>query len=293
MHTNIPVVGIVYHVVQKDTGKVIKVGSTVQPLEKRARGYRKKYSDCFLREAFAIESSTADDNWFGLAGIHQPKKAFCPFLWNLIIAEHLEMLRMGTYRIVGEPRSNQQFPIYQKLDGFDGADACAIGGHISGPVNGRKNVENGFLLSIAAKGGRIGGLHKNRDNQARAARLTGKLYGHRFTPEERARGRNNISRESHVRAGQIRFELYGSPSTIEGSRKGGRTCAERRLGACGRSKEQMTRDGRKGGMIGGRNGSREDHARAARIGHHNRHVRRGISKPGCAFCEAAQLKSAA
>lgn len=217
MHDNIPVIGRIYHVVQKDTGRIIKVGSTIQLLHKRAgqRDYRKTYSDCFLREAFTIESSTADDNWFGLAGITDPKKAFAPFLWNLIIAEHLEMLRMKTYKIPDEPRSNQQFPIFQKLCGFDGADVASIGGRLanhitndeahradpnylesraragrtSGAKNiatgqiqalGRKNVETGWIQALGRKIGRknaeTGHLDSIRPKDGRGARRAMELH---------------------------------------------------------------------------------------------------------------------
>ena len=251
MHSNIPVVGTVYHVVKKDTGRTIKVGSTIQPLHKRAKGYKKKYPDCFLREVFRIQSSPADDNWYGFAGVHQPKKAFCPFLWRLVHSEHLEILKMGTFRILDEPRSNQQFPIFQKLDGFDGADIASIGGQIGGRRSfilhgspwtlagsakggraaGRKNVESGHLVLVASKGGRrCAELHPDLASQRgyRVAELHPDL----------------ASRRGHI-GGHRRNELYGNPGTSQGRTKGGRRCAELHP-------DLAKRWGHMGGVISGR-----------------------------------------
>lgn len=187
---NTKVTGRIYHVVDKTTGEVIKVGSTIQTLAQRFRkhDYRKKYTNHFLREARSFESSDLDE--------YRPEDSHCPFLWHLVAAEHLEILRMGTYRKTRF--SNQRWPLDQKFCGFDGTEHCFIGGinagriavaskqifelgkehgrkrkiegtgifapgmaikggQIQGKVQGRKNVESGLLMSVCSNGGKIGG----------------------------------------------------------------------------------------------------------------------------------------
>jgi hypothetical protein len=150
---NIKVVGRIYHVVDKTTNQVIKVGSTIRRLDQRFNqaDYKKKYINHFLLEAKIIESTETD--WY------DPKDSDCPFIWHLIASEHIEMAKMGTYRT--SPLSNFFSPIDQKyFSKFGLSELSSLGGKIGG----RTNVETGHLKSISSKGGLAGGAsngHKN------------------------------------------------------------------------------------------------------------------------------------
>jgi hypothetical protein len=130
---NTKIVGRIYHVVDKTTNEVIKVGSTIQTLKRRFRGsdYQKKYINHFLREVRTIESSEQD--WY------EPKNLLCPFMWHLVAAEHLEILKMGTFQ--KGPLSNHISPLVQKSRGL-GGDYGSIGGRIGGLVSGNNAVKN-------------------------------------------------------------------------------------------------------------------------------------------------------
>lgn len=171
---NTPIVGRIYHVVDKTTGEVIKVGSTVCALNTRWYKYdKKKYSNHFLSLTREIKSSDADR--------YEPNKSDCPFLWHLVAAEHLEMLGANTYRI--SRLSNQQSPLDQKFVGFDGVDFASTAGRIGGSIRsrakmkscamqGNRNIESGLLLSICAEGGKVQGRRAASSGQIQAIGLT-------------------------------------------------------------------------------------------------------------------------
>jgi hypothetical protein len=169
-------IGIIYHVVDKNTNNVIKVGSTTKTLEKRWWTYdKKRYPNHFLREVKRIESSELD--------LYDKNNPLCPFLWHLVAAEHMEMVRQNTFRIGSI--SNHISPLQQKAIGFDAWENAKIGGYASGPLsvqnktginnpsfdrvtNGRKgglsNVKSGHLQRISAAGGRASGVVQGRKN---------------------------------------------------------------------------------------------------------------------------------
>jgi hypothetical protein len=130
---NTTIIGRIYHVVDKTTGDVVKVGSTIQSLKHRFNGrdYKKKYVNHFLFEVRQIESSELD--------CYEPKNHLCPFMWHLVAAEHIEMLKMGTFR---KGRfSNKISPLVQKCRGL-GGDYGSMGGCIGGVVSGNNAVKN-------------------------------------------------------------------------------------------------------------------------------------------------------
>ncbi len=163
-------IGIVYHVVHKDTGRVVKVGSTIRSLKVRFRqpDYKNRYKNYFLKEVKRIESNDLD--------VYDPEDSFCPFLWHLAAAEHVEMVRQNTYRI--GVLSNQFSPLWQKCIGFDAAEASKVAGSLgakisvekklgihsadfdrvsSGRKGGLANVESGHLQKISSLGGKACG----------------------------------------------------------------------------------------------------------------------------------------
>jgi hypothetical protein len=109
---NTPIVGRIYDIVDKTTGEIVKVGSTIRSLKKRFSypDYRTKYVNHFIREFKTIQSSDAD--WY------EQGNPFCPFLWHLVASEHIRMLEAGTYR--KDRFSNKWSPLNQKYHGFDG-----------------------------------------------------------------------------------------------------------------------------------------------------------------------------
>jgi hypothetical protein len=126
-------IGYVYHVVDKITEEVVKVGSTVRALDVRWREYDKvKYSNHFLKLAKTIEDDSED------------------FLWHLVASEHMEILRVGTFR--NGPLSNQFSPLDQKYFGLT-SEFSVIGGQIAG----RMMVESGHLQRISSAGGKACG----------------------------------------------------------------------------------------------------------------------------------------
>jgi hypothetical protein len=129
-------IGRIYHVVDKITGEVVKVGSTTQTLERRFSypDYRKKYTNYFIREAKILESSEFD--WYDA---DDPN---CPFLWHLVASEHMEILKQGTFK--KSRFSNRVSPLDQKYFGFDPFLYGAVGGHVSG----KKNVESGHWATL-------------------------------------------------------------------------------------------------------------------------------------------------
>lgn len=133
---NISIIGRIYHVVDKTTREVVKVGSTTQTLERRFSypDYQKKYTNHFLREAKILQSSELD--WY------DENDPNCPFLWHLVASEHLEILRQGTFR--KSKFSNQVSPLDQKYFGFDPFLYGAVGGQIAG----KNNVKSGHWATL-------------------------------------------------------------------------------------------------------------------------------------------------
>jgi hypothetical protein len=133
---NIPITGRIYHVVDKTTGEVVKVGSTICSLKKRFAypDYQKKYTNHFLREAKVLISGELD--WY------QKNDPYCPFLWHLVASEHMEIVRQKTFD-KGE-FSNQISPLVQKYVGFDGW----LYGSVGGKIAGKKNVESGHWATL-------------------------------------------------------------------------------------------------------------------------------------------------
>ena len=156
---NTPKIGRIYHVVDKATQETVKVGSTTQFLSQRFNAaYRRKHSNHFLREVRVIESNEFD--WYKKGDYD------CPFLWHLAAIEHLEMLKMNTYR--KGPLSNKQSPLDQKAFGFvagvAGTIGGQIGGKIGGKINGRKRVESGALAAL-----------RTPEHQSKAGKAAGRL----------------------------------------------------------------------------------------------------------------------
>src|ERR1700733_3072673 len=134
---NTLVVGRIYHVVDKATGEVIKVGSTIRRLDQRFNqtDYKRKYPNHFLKEFKVIQSSDVD--WY------DPKDPYCPFLWHLVASEHIEMVKANTFR--GGPLSNQFSPLDQKSSSKFGVSHF---GSIGGKIGGRIHVASGHLACI-------------------------------------------------------------------------------------------------------------------------------------------------
>lgn len=193
---NTPIVGRIYHVVDKATGEVVKVGSTICMLSKRWRMYDKnKYSNHFLQEARVLQSSDLD--WY------EPKNPYCPFAWHLVAAEHIEIEKMKTFR--NSRLSNQQSPLDQKYFGFD----SQIGGSVGGLISGKKAFEN--KTGIHAPGvARLGALAQSKFSKS----LGGKKSAENLTPEQRSQR----SSKSCTR----RNEIYGNPATFDSCSKGGK-----------------------------------------------------------------------
>jgi hypothetical protein len=189
---NTPKTGRIYHVVDKMTGEIVKVGSTVSTLRRRWCAYDKqRYCNHFLKEVRQIESSDLD--WY------EPKNPFCPFLWHLVASEHIEIVKQGTFRI--GKLSNRHSPLDQKSRGFDvtaiSEDAGRLAGAIRvsmddweevsakgraaawesnrinpaiaelGRVQGRKNSESGHMAAIQKLGRSLGGAAGCATNHAK------------------------------------------------------------------------------------------------------------------------------
>ncbi len=133
MVLNICKIGRIYHVIDKTTGGVVKVGSTIQSLQKRFNewDYKKKYTNHFLREVRVLESSEFD--WY------DPKDRQSPFLWHLIAAETLEIVKQDTFN--KDSFSNWASPLSQKLFGL-GGDYGYKGQSLGGRRSGALAVKN-------------------------------------------------------------------------------------------------------------------------------------------------------
>jgi hypothetical protein len=181
------IIGRIYHVVNKTTGAVVKVGSTIRTLEKRWACYDKNFSNHFLRLVKEIQSSDLD--WY------DSESSDCPFLWHLAAAEHMEIVRRGTFN--NGPLSNKISPLVQKYVGFDANEFAKAGGVAAGAktrdeklgihnpkfdrVNsGRKgglaNVVSGHLQRISSAGGKVSGLIQGRKHAENKTGICGRSY---------------------------------------------------------------------------------------------------------------------
>lgn len=174
-------IGLVYHVVDKTTGKVVKVGSTINTLKRRWVYYNKeKFNNHFLKEIKRLVSDDLD--WYEKGNPH------CPFLWHLIASEHLEILHQGTWR--RGKLSNQVSPLDQKYFGFLDAHLStarfgamnqsiadkARGGYTQGPIQGPQNVKSGLWARVVSLGGIASGKSKSEAKQKANAK-NGKRFG--------------------------------------------------------------------------------------------------------------------
>jgi hypothetical protein len=198
-------VGTVYHVVDKNTGEVVKVGSTVCSLTKRWYGYNKQKYNTHLLLAYKILVSD-DLDWY------EPRNSDCPFVWHLIASEHMEMLRANTFR--KGLLSNQQSPLDQKVFGFDALDVASQAGRAGGKVRslskilsctarGKHNITSGLLSSICKQGGYIQGRRAAQSGQIAAV---GKKQG-RINASEIGRmemlGKLAMHNRWHVKRGLV------------------------------------------------------------------------------------------
>ena len=165
-------IGRIYHVVDKTTGEVVKVGSTTRTLAQRWSTYnKKKFSNHFLSEIRNITSSVFDE--------YIKDDPFCPFLWHLLAIEHLEMAKANTFR--KSILSNHDSPLYQKFFGFDSVVAGQIGGRATNKTtNGRKSNGGraGAITNIAN-----GNLAKARSCRTRESFMPGALAGGKANAE--------------------------------------------------------------------------------------------------------------
>jgi hypothetical protein len=195
---NTLITGRIYCVVDKATEQVVKVGSTIRTLEKRWSFYDKeKFSNHYLRLVKEIKSS--EEDWY------DPENSDCPFLWHLMAAEHLEIVKAKTFD--SGSFSNRVSPLVQKFGGFDAIEAGKIGALIGGYASldmlrgihnpdfdhtpgarkgGLKNVESGHLQSISSKGGKACGALMEKEkkgifspnyDRVAAGRKYGKISG--------------------------------------------------------------------------------------------------------------------
>lgn len=203
---NTPITGRVYHVVDKTTGEVVKVGSTIRSLKQRfnGKGYRHRYKNHFLREVKSFVSS--DFDWY------ERGNALSPFMWHLVASEHLEILKQKTFR--SGPLSNQVSPLDQKYFGFDSQVAGRVGGKISGlftneMTDGRKG--NGGRLAHklhkdkfalwCSEGGKIGG--RKNVTSGHIKRMRAKLTKELLKLGGHIAGTANCHERWHVRRNKI------------------------------------------------------------------------------------------
>jgi hypothetical protein len=252
---NTPITGHIYHVIDKKTNRVVKVGSTIASLDRRFNSkYKRKYADHFLKEAYHIESSESD--WY------EKGNPFCPFLWHLVASEHLEIVRQNTFDV--DSFSNKVSPLTQKYSGFDGSIWGKIGGKIGGKISGKERVESGVLARC-----------RTPEHQAQAGKISGLLSVKNKTGIHSP----DFDRVSASRKGGLKNVESGhlkSISSAGGKVSGltqGRKNAENKTGFCGRSVEKMASQGQKLGLV---HGQRAMHIRW--------HVNRGLTSPNCAHC---------
>ncbi len=293
-------IGRIYHVVDKSTNEVVKVGSTIQTLERRFLGadYKTKYTNHFLREARVLESSESD--WY------EKGNPYCPFLWHLVAAEHLEIIRQGTFK--NEKLANRISPLVQKYSGLDGV----IAGKFGGAVSGRKSVENGSLEkarnSPNAKKARkklseqghmqwMRNLPQTKKAQSKNGRAMGLIHGP-------INGLKNAQSGHMSKIGKLFGPINGrkladsgqlAKICSAGGKIGGRKNVEsghiRRLGCVqgpkNRDSGHMARIGREQGRKHAESGHC---ARISELGNHKQfHINRNRVSPRCSLCSEQSL----
>jgi hypothetical protein len=149
---NVSAIGKIYHVVDVATGRVIKVGSTIREVAQRfaQSDYKNRYTNHSIVEVKRFESSEQD--WY------DSRDAYCPFLWHLVAAEHMEIVRQGTF---GIGLSNRLSPLVQKFNSKLGLSELSSEG---GKLGGKEHVRSGHLRAISSKGGRSRTQESKRRN---------------------------------------------------------------------------------------------------------------------------------
>lgn len=267
---NTPKIGRIYHVVDKTTGDVVKVGSTIYTLHKRFNAeYRRKYSNHFLREVRVIESSDVD--WY------DPEDSDCPFLWHLVAAEHMEIVKLGLFD--KDKFSNKLSPLVQKSCGFDGVIAGRIGGLIAGAIN----AASGHMAAVGRTGS---GPRKSHELHPDLAKECGRRNVE--SGQIQALGRRNVE-SGHLE----RITTFETCS--KGGKIGGRKNAE--SGHMERMRQKIDPEvkretGRRLGLIAGRIAVETGQLASLRTiehqmfaSHSRWHVKRGIISPACKFCK--------
>lgn len=288
-------IGRIYHVVNKTTNKVVKVGSTLRTLSHRWEGYdHERYCNHFLKQIKTIESNAFD--WY------ERGNAYCPFLWHLVAAEHMEMLRVGTFQT--DIFSNKISPLDQKFSGL-----TSIGSSIGGTIGGKSAKKNKTGIFVPGydtkKGGKAGGpisgkLAATRGQVQQLGRVQGRLNvesGHLD------KIRSMVSTEERIEIGRRNFEKYGNPATPESLSKAGRH-GRLRMAALGRSGIGQKRVhelhpdlGRRVGRWAVESGQlaslrTPEHQKAANkhANHVRWHVSRNIVNPECPLCRSVSLE---
>jgi len=141
----------------------------------------------------------------------------------------------------------------------------------AGILGGKANIASGWALKLGQESVESGHLSLST------------------TKETRSKGGQ--------KGGPRRFELWGSPRTIEGSRKGGLTqgpISGRKAVLSGQLKSVASLGGKIGGPIGGKKKSPAKTAACqqnAIVGRHTRwHVKRGIINPNCKLCSEGTIR---
>ena len=252
---NTPKTGFIYHVVDKTTGEVVKVGSTIQKLTQRFNSlYKKKYPNHFLSIIKTLQSSELD--WF------EPRDSFCPFMWHLVASEHIEILRCGTFN--SSPLSNKQSPLDQKFFGFDAQIAGRIGGKIGGKIGGRISGP----INIRK-------IKRTTEHQIKA----GKAAGKKSVEDKTGIHHPNFDKVTAGRKGGIRNvesghlqRISSAGGKVSGAIQGQKNKESGHMAAIGRSVPYEVRriNSMKGGPIGM---------------HIRWHINRGIVSPDCKLCK--------
>lgn len=151
----------IYDVVDLISGKVIKIGSTYQTLEKRwaSKDYQRnvKYEICRLVLAREFEWPDADKEF------------------GIILARVREQIRIGQQHLwrdeTKDNRSNYEQPVSTLMKGFDWSVISIAGGIASS----QKKANTGQDIEI---GKRIGSIYGPRNADSGLMSRIGKIYGH-------------------------------------------------------------------------------------------------------------------
>lgn len=149
----------------------------------------------------------------------------------------------------------------------DSKERMREAGRVHGPINGRRNVENGHLARLRAtdhqrKAGQAGG-RKNVES--------GHLARLRTTEHQQSAGR--ITGRNNVESGHLARLRTPDHQKSAGQIAGRRNVESGHLASL-RTKEHQSSAGRLGGI---------------KAAHINWHVKRGVIKDGCTHCETGHL----